>query len=98
MLTIDYKLQEHRGLLCSLLQTPGYQQIGGLTLKHFWVQAGNKNGNPLQFSCLENSMARGAWPAAVHGIAESGRTELLTLSLSGNKMCESSFICKERQA
>ena len=29
------------------------------------------NGNPLQFSCLENSMDRGAWPATVHGVAES---------------------------
>ena len=29
------------------------------------------NGNPLQYSCLENSMDRGAWRAAVHGVAES---------------------------
>ena len=28
-------------------------------------------GNPLQYSCLENSMDRGAWQAAVHGIAKS---------------------------
>ena len=33
------------------------------------------NGNPLQFSCLENSMGRGAWWAAVHGVAKS-RTRL----------------------
>ena len=25
------------------------------------------NGNPLQYSCLENSMGRGAWQATVHG-------------------------------
>ena len=30
------------------------------------------NGTPLQYSCLENSMDRGAWWAAVHGIAKSG--------------------------
>ena len=30
------------------------------------------NGNPLQYSCLENSMDRGAWWAAVHGVAQSG--------------------------
>ena len=30
-----------------------------------------RNGNPLQYSCLENSMDRGAWLAAVHGVAES---------------------------
>ena len=29
------------------------------------------NGNPLQYSCLENPMDRGAWWAAVHGVAKS---------------------------
>ena len=29
------------------------------------------NGYPLQYSCLENSMARGAWWATVHGVAKS---------------------------
>ena len=29
------------------------------------------NGNPLQYSCLENPMDRGAWWAIVHGIAKS---------------------------
>ena len=33
------------------------------------------NGNPLQYSCLENSMGRGAWRATVYGIAESDETE-----------------------
>ena len=32
---------------------------------------GEGNGNPLQYSCLENSMARGAWRAMVHGIAKN---------------------------
>ena len=32
---------------------------------------GEGNGNPLQYSCLENSMDRGAWRATVHGIAKS---------------------------
>ena len=31
-------------------------------------------GKPLQDSCLENSMDRGAWRAAVHGISESDMT------------------------
>ena len=29
------------------------------------------NGNPLQYSCLENPMDRGAWWATIHGAAES---------------------------
>ena len=29
------------------------------------------NGNPLQYSCLENPMDRGAWWATVHGVAKS---------------------------
>ena len=29
------------------------------------------NNNPLQYSCLENPIDRGAWPATVHGFAKS---------------------------
>ena len=36
---------------------------------------GEENGNPLQYSCLENPMGRGAWWATVHGVAESNMTE-----------------------
>ena len=32
---------------------------------------GEGNGNPLRYSCLENSMDRGAWRAVVHGVAKS---------------------------
>ena len=32
---------------------------------------GEGNGNPLQYSCLENPMDRGAWQATVHGAAKS---------------------------
>ena len=38
---------------------------------------GGGHGNPLQYSCLENSMDRRAWLATVHGIVESDMTELL---------------------
>ena len=31
---------------------------------------GGGHGNPLQYSCMENSMDRGAWWATVHGIAK----------------------------
>ena len=32
---------------------------------------GEGHGNPLQYSCLENPLDRGAWQATVHGVARS---------------------------
>ena len=40
---------------------------------------GEGNGNPLQYSCLENPMDGGAWWATVHGVAKS-RTQLSDLT------------------
>ena len=38
------------------------------------------NGNPLQYSCLENSMDRGAWQARVHGVKKrQDSTEQITI-------------------
>ena len=37
--------------------------------------SGKGNGNPFQYSCLENPMDGGAWEAAVHGV-EKSRTQL----------------------
>ena len=34
---------------------------------------GEGNGNPLQYSCLENPMERGSWQATVHGVAKNQR-------------------------
>ena len=36
---------------------------------------GEGNGNPLQYSCLENPMDRGGWWATVHRVTESDTTE-----------------------
>ena len=41
---------------------------------------GEGNGNPLQYSCLENSMDGGAWWATVHGVTKS-RTRLHEVSV-----------------
>ena len=51
---------------------------------HFSLSCiGEGNGNPLQCSCLENPRDRGAWWAAVYGVAES-RTRLKRLSSSSS--------------
>jgi len=47
---------------------------------------GEGNGIPLQYSCLENPMDRGAWCAAVHGVARS-RTRLSGLRFHFSLSC-----------
>ena len=49
---------------------------------------GGGNGNPLQYSCLENPMDRGAWGPAVHGVAKSP-TGLNTQASNLNYLCHS---------
>ena len=44
---------------------------------------GEGNGNPLQYSCVENPMDRGAWRATVHRVAKS-RTRLKRLSMQAH--------------
>ena len=58
----------------------------GLSPGHGWGGSpGEGNGYPLQYSCLENSMDRGAGRAVVHGIADSG-TWLSDLHLSSKQL------------
>ena len=47
---------------------------------------GEDNGNPLQYSCLENPKDGGAWWAAVHGVAKS-RTQLSDFTLNFSLSC-----------
>ena len=69
---------------------PWTEGPGGLQSMGSLGRSGEGNGNPLQHSCLENSMDyRGAWWTIVHGIAESDISERLTLSLSFQKRRES---------
>ena len=47
---------------------------------------GEGNGNPLQYSCLENSMGRGDWWATVRGVAELDITEQQQSAVTFSKL------------
>ena len=68
------------------LQSMGSQRADTTEHLHFHFSlscTGEGNGNPLQCSCLENPRDRGAWWAAVYGVAQS-QTRLKRLSSSSN--------------
>ena len=71
----------------------GLQSMGLLWVGHDWATSlslsciGEGNGNPLQYSCLENPRDGGAWWAAVYGVAQS-RTRLKRLSRSSSSMTQ----------
>ena len=48
---------------------------------------GKRNGNPLQYSFLENPMDGGAWQFTIHGVAESDVTEWLHFNIRIKKFC-----------
>ena len=74
-----------------MVEPGGLQSMGSLGIRpterlrfHFSLSCiGEGNGNPLQCSCLENPRDRGAWWAAVYGVAQS-RTRLKRLSSSSS--------------
>ena len=53
----------------------GHSGIPPCLYPFLFFNTGEGNGNPLQYSCLENPMDRGAWWVTVHGVANS-RTRL----------------------
>ena len=57
--------------------------LNGEKLKAFPLKSGEGNGNPLQYSCLENPRDRGAWWVAIYGVTQS-RTQLKWLSNSSS--------------
>ena len=58
--------------------------FGSFIIWGLQISYGEGNGTPLQYSCLENPMDRGAWWAAVHGVA----TERLHFQLSLSRIGE----------
>ena len=67
---------------CSFNSSEVHAQVMPVSKTNFQIQTawkvlhsancGEGNGNPLQYSCLENPRDRGAWQAAVHGIVRVG--------------------------
>ena len=49
-----------------------YLLLGRKALTSLYQSPGEGNGYPLWFSCLEDSMERGAWWATVHGVSKNG--------------------------
>ena len=77
-------------VLLTIIHTMG--NLGGSVVKNMPAKAGDscsipgwgsspgeENGNPLQYSCLENLMDRGAWRVTVHGVAKN-QTQLSNLT------------------
>ena len=59
-----------------------------------WESPGVEKGNPLQYSCLENSMERGAWRTTVHGDTKS----LTRLSTATVHTCSTAFLASPPDA
>ena len=67
------------------------RSIPGLGRSH-----GGGHGNPLQYSCLENPMDRGAWRATVHRVTKS-QTRLKRTNIPRTRQPASSFHSLERE-
>ena len=93
------------------MEEPGrLQSRGSLRVRHDWATSlslsciGEGNGNPLQYSCLENPRDGGACWAAIYGVAQS-RTRLKWLSSSSSSSSMISMLkvpmykvdCKQEQ-
>ena len=65
--------------MAQMVKTPPAMQETLVQIQGLGRSPGEENGNPLQYSCLENPMDRGPWQATVHGLTESDPTERRTL-------------------
>ena len=76
------------------LQSMGLLRVGRDWATSLWLftfSIGEGNGNPLQYSCLENARDGGAWWAAVYGVTQS-RTPPKRLSSSYNSVERYNFV------
>jgi len=67
---VSYESFPHGAVVKNLLANAGDIR-DTVSIPGFGRSPGGGNGYPLQYSCLENPMDRGAWQATVHGVAKS---------------------------
>ena len=80
---------------------PGGSEVNLGSIPGLGRSLGEGNGNPLQYSCLENPMDRGAWWATVHAVAKSRtRLSVFTFTLNDSSMtskfqyyCQNEYKC-----
>ena len=70
-LVCNYFLYFAISKLGSVVNNPSANAADVCSIPELGRYPGDGNGNPLQYSCLENSMDRGAWQAIVHGVTKS---------------------------
>ena len=74
---INFCLKEENSLLALVVKNLS-ANVGDVkdvgSMPELGRSPGEGNGNPLQYSCLENPMDRGAWWATVHRVAELDTT------------------------
>ena len=74
MIWYDICIYLRASLVTLVVKNPPTNAVGirdvGLIPGSWWCPGGG-NGNPLQYSCLENPMYRGAWQATVHRVTNS---------------------------
>ena len=69
---VNFILYWNKGFPCSSVVKESAHRAGGRgSIPELGRSPGEGTGNPLQYPCLENLMDRGAWWAAVHGVAKS---------------------------
>ena len=71
-LSVKGKIRCHCAcLVAQLVKNLAYNAEASGSIPGLGQTPGEGNGNPLQYSCVENLMDREAWQASVHGVAKS---------------------------